>query len=88
MESGMGAKALRAWDAARRRLLDSRGDWRRRRCGDGGEFPSRGASVRNGTASPVPLTADMRTGPLVARRLSMRNGYGAAQHIRRKKEDG
>ena len=42
----------------------------------------------NRTAPPVPLTADMRTGPLVARRLSMRNGYGAAQHVRRKKEDG
>ena len=88
MESGVGAGALRAWDAARRRLLDSRGDWRRRRCGDGGEFPSRGASIRNGTAFPAPLAADMRTGQLAARRLSMRNGYGAAQHVRRKKEDG
>ena len=55
---------------------------------DGGESPSRGASVRNGTAFPAPLAADMRTGPLAARRLSMWNGYGAAQHVRRKKEDG
>ena len=59
-----------------------------RRVKDGGAFPSRGAATLIGTASPVPLTADMRTGPLVARRLSMRNGYGAAQHVRRKKEDG
>ena len=88
MESGVGAETLRAWDAIRRRLLGSRGDWRRRRCGDGGGFPSRGAATLIGTASPVPLTADMHTGPLVARRLSMRNGYGAAQHVRWKKEDG
>ena len=59
-----------------------------RRVEDGGAFPSRGAATLIGTASPVPLTADMRTGPLAARRLSMRNGYGAAQHVRRKKEDG
>ncbi|BDE96988.1 hypothetical protein CE91St30_23210 [Raoultibacter timonensis] len=45
MESGMGARALRAWDATRRRLLGSHGDWRRRRCGDGSGFPSRGAAA-------------------------------------------
>ena len=67
MEPGMGVGALRAWDAARRRLLGSRGDWRRQRGGGGGEFPSRGASVRNGTAFPAPLAADVRTGPLAAR---------------------
>ena len=59
-----------------------------RRVEDGGWSPSRGESVRNGTAFPAPLAADMRTGLLAARRLSMRNGYGAAQHVRRKKEDG
>ena len=59
-----------------------------RRVEGGGAFPSRGAATLIGTASPVPLTVDMRTGPLAARRLSMRNGYGAAQHVRRKKEDG
>ena len=82
MESGMGAETFRAWDAARRQLLGSRGDWRRRRGGDGGVFPSRGASVRNGTAFPAPLAADMRTGPPVAMWLPMRNGYGAARHVR------
>ena len=55
-----------------------------RRVEDGGAFPSRGAATLIGTASPVPLTVDMLTGPLAARRLSMRNGYGAAQHVRRK----
>lgn len=59
-----------------------------RRVEDGGAFPSRGAATLIGTASPVPLTVDMLTGPPAARRLSMRNGYGAAQHVRRKKEDG
>ena len=59
-----------------------------RRVEDGGAFPSRGAATLIGTASPVPLTVDMLTGPLAARWLSMRNGYGAAQHVRRKKEDG
>lgn len=59
-----------------------------RRVEDGGAFPSRGAATLIGTASPVPLTVDMCTGPLAARRLSMRNDYGAAQHVRRKKEDG
>ena len=82
MEPGMGVGALRAWDAARRRLLGSCGDWRRRRGWDGGGFPSRGASVRNGTAFPAPLAADMRTGSLAARWFSVRNGYGAARHIR------
>lgn len=82
MESGVGAETLRAWDAARRRLLGSRGDWRRRRDGDGGGIPSRGASVRNGTAFPVPLAADMRAGPLAAGRPSARNGYRAVQHVR------
>ena len=90
MESGMGAEAFghgrrgfRAWDAIRRRLLgrsrrftpESRGE-------DGGEFPSRGASARNGMAFPAPLAADMRTGPLAARWFSTWNGYGAAQHVR------
>ena len=59
-----------------------------RRVEDGGAFPSRGAATLIGTASPVPLTVDMLTGPLAARLLSMRNGYGAAQHVRRKKGDG
>ena len=89
MESGMGAGALRAWNAICRQLLGcSRGFTSGHRVEDGGAFPSRGAASLIGTASPVPLTADMRTGPLVARRLSMRNGYGVAQHVRRKKEDG
>ena len=89
MESGVGAEAFRALDATRRRLPGhSRGFTSGRRVEDGGAFPSRGTATLIGTASPVPLTADMRTGPLVARRLSMRNGYGAAQHVRRKKEDG
>ena len=82
MESGVGAETLRAWDAARRRLLSSRGGWRRRRGGDGGWSPSRGESVRNGTAFPAPLAADMRTGLLAARWFSVRNGYGAARHVR------
>ena len=81
-----GRRGFRAWDATRRRLLGSRGDWRRRRGGDGGGFPSRGASVRNGTAFPAPLAADMRTGLLAARRLSAWNGHGAAQHVRWEKE--
>lgn len=88
MESGMGAEALRVWDAVCRRLQGRSRELATTRGGDGGGFPSRGAATLIGTASPVPLTADMRTGPLVARRLSMRNGYGAAQHVRRKKEDG
>ena len=45
MESGVGAETLQAWDATRRRLLGSGGDWRRRRGGDGGGFPSRGAAA-------------------------------------------
>lgn len=55
---------------------------------DGTADADDGAATPIGTASPVPLTVDMLTGPLAARRLSMRNGYGAAQHVRRKKEDG
>lgn len=86
---GHGRRGFRTWDAICRRLLGrSRGFTSGRRVEDGGAFPSRGTATLIGTASPVPLTADMRTGPLVARRLSMRNGYGAAQHVRRKKEDG
>lgn len=50
--------------------------------GGGGGFPSRGASVRNGTAFPAPLAADMRTESLAARWFSVRNGYGAARHVR------
>lgn len=89
MESGVGAECLRAWDAICRRLLGrSRGFTSGRRVEDGGAFPSRGAATLIGTASPVPLTADMRTGPPAARWLSARNGYRAAQHVRRKKEDG
>ena len=88
MESGMGAGAsghgMRPVGGCR----GAQGNWRRHRGGDGGGFPSRGAATLIGTASPVPLTVDMLTGPLAARRLSMRNGYGAAQHVRRKKEDG
>lgn len=83
MESGVGAEALRAWDATRRRLLGSRGDWRRRRGGDGGGFPSRGAAAWVGTDGfPMPLTADVRTGPLAVRLFVARNGYGAARHVR------
>lgn len=82
MESGVGAETLRAWDAARRRLLGSRGGWRRRRGGDGGWSPSRGESVRNGTAFPAPLAADMRTGSLAVKLFVARNGYGAARHVR------
>lgn len=78
---GRGRRGFRAWDAARRRLLGSRGDWRRRRGGDNGAFPSRGAAVRIGTAFPAPLAADMRTGSPAARWFSMRNGYGAARHV-------
>ena len=86
---GHGRRGFRAWDAICRRLLGrSRGFTSGRRVEDGGAFPSRGAATLIGTASPVPLTADMRTGAPAARRLSMRNGYGAAQHVRRKKEDG
>ena len=43
MESGVGAETLRAWDATGRRLLGSRGDWRRSRGGDDGLLPSLGA---------------------------------------------
>ena len=53
-----------------------------RRGGDGGAFPSRGAAPLIGTAPPKPLTIDMSTGPLAARRLSTWNGYGAARHVR------
>lgn len=81
MESGVGAETLRAWDAIRRRLPGSRGDWRRRHCGDGGGFPSRGDAVRIGTTFPAPLAADMRTGSLAARWFPLRNGYGGAQHV-------
>ena len=90
MEPAMGAEALRAWDAARRRLQGrQRGPTvARRRSGDDGLPPSRDATVLIGTAPPALLTADMRTGSLAAGRLSMWNGYGAAQHVRRKKEDG
>ena len=56
------------------------------RRGDGA-FPSRGAAVRIGTAFPAPLAADMRTESPTARWFSMWNGYGAAQHVRRKKGD-
>lgn len=50
--------------------------------------PSRpDAAVRAGTTLPAPPAADMRTGSPAARWLSMRNGYGAARHVRRKKED-
>ena len=82
MESGVGAETLRAWDATRRRLLDSRGDWRRRRGGDDGAFPSPGAAVRIGTAFPAPLAADMRAGSLAVKLFVARNGYGAARHVR------
>ena len=61
----------------------SRGDWRRRRGGDGGGFPSRGAAAWVGTDGfPMPLTADVRTGPLAVRLFVARNGYGAARHVR------
>ena len=87
MESGMVAGALRAWGAARRRQrgrlrgLASAPSRRER-----GRVPESGASVRNGAAFPAPLAADMRTGPLAARWFSARKGYGAARHVRCKKE--
>lgn len=82
-----GCRGFRAWDATRRRLPGRlRGFSSGRRGEDGGEFPSRGASVRNGAASPAPLAADMRTGSPAARWLSTRNGYGAARHVRWEKE--
>ena len=78
-----GRRGLRAWDAARRRLpWRSRGFTSERRGEDGGEFPSRGASIRSGTAFPAPLAADMRTGSPAARWFSTWNGYGAARHVR------
>ena len=41
------------------------------------------ATVRIGTDGfPVPLAADMRTGPRAARWFSAWNGYGAARHVR------
>ena len=73
---GHGRRGFRAWDAVRRRLLGSRGDWRRRRGGDDGAFPSRGAATLIGTASHVPLTADMCTGAPAARRLSRGTATG------------
>ena len=63
-------------------VLGSRGDWRRRRGGDGGGIPSRGAATLIGTASPVPLAADVRTRSLAVRLFVARNGYGAARHVR------
>lgn len=84
---GHGRRGFRAWDAVRRRSPGrSRGFTSERRSEDGGELPSCGASVRNGTTSPVPLAADMHTESLAARWFSMRNGYGAAQHVRWEKE--
>ena len=83
---GDGRRGFRAWDATRRRLLGSRGDWTRRRGGDDGAFPSLGAAVRIGTAFPVPLAAGKRTGSLRGVRLAARNGYGAARHVRLEKE--
>lgn len=69
---GHGRRGFQAWDAIRRRLPGRSREFTSERHGEeGGEFPSRGASVRNGTAFPAPLAADMRTGPLAARRLSM-----------------
>ena len=53
MESGVGAETFRAWDAARRRLPGSRGDWRRRRGGDGGGLP-RVAALRSETGRRFP----------------------------------
>ena len=80
---GHGRRGFRAWDAICRRLLGrSRGFMSERRGGDGGAFPSRGAAPLIGTAPPKPLTIDMSTGPLAARRLSTWNGYGAARHVR------
>ena len=83
MGSGMGAEALRVWDEDRRRLQGLSGGLTAKRHGeDGGGLTSRGAATLIGTAFPVPLAADMRTGPLAARRLPMRNGYGASRHVR------
>ena len=81
-------KALRAWDTARRQLQGrSRGLVSVTSQRGRGALLSRDASAGIRTASPAPLAADMRTGSLAARRLTARNGYGAAQHVRRKKED-
>ena len=88
MESDMGAGASGHGMRSVGDCWGAREGYVGRRVEDGGAFPSRGAATLIGTASPVPLTVDMLTGPLAARRLSMRNGYGAAQHVRRKKEDG
>lgn len=83
MESGVGAEALRAWDATRRRLLGSRGG-----VGDdvaaGTAAGSRVVVPRHEsgrTTFPAPLAADMRTGSLAARWFPLRNGYGGAQHV-------
>lgn len=81
MESGVGAETLRAWDAARRRLQG---------CSRELAATSRQRMIarpRVPTPRSAPPAADMRTGSLAARWLSMRNGYGAARHVRRKKED-
>ena len=39
------------------------------------------------TPSPAPLAADMREGSQAAGLLCMRNGYGAARHVRLEKEE-
>lgn len=88
MESGMGAGALRAWDAGPPAVV-------RVLKGIGGDIAAADdcassrldAAVRTGTAFPAPPAADMRTESLAARWPSMRNGYGTARHVRRKKED-
>lgn len=82
MESGMGAEALRAWDAARRRLqgcprgltvaTSQRG--RRAAAESRCHGPNRDSLSR-------PLAAGMRTELLTAAWFAARNSYGDAQHV-------
>ena len=57
-----GRRGFQAWDAIVSAVAGLPWDWRRRRGGNDGAFPSRGAVVRIGTAFPAPLAANMRTG--------------------------
>ena len=82
MESGMGAEALRAWDAICRQLLGRSRELtvtmsqRGRRAA--AESRCRGP---NRDSLSRPLAAGMRTELLSAAWLAARNGYGDAQHV-------